>query len=433
LKTGSQTLPDAMDTEPAQQDDVNNVQAGTETSFLPVPSLIELTDNEKFRAPEGTVLDIEVRGERHPGRILFRLSDVSRAFGIPNIQNILHSANTTYERGKHYNTFWSGGVDNVYRSKTIFLTYLGLVRVLIVSRTPNADHFQQWAIGKLFTSQFGTREEREEMSAEVLNLEVNVLRDLLNRTNLFKFPAIYLVELGRVKDVGRSLSIPDGYMRDPEAIVAKFGRAEDLGNRLKQLQAEYGKVKNVQLRPMETAYVDVINGPKAEADIATFFSDSGWKPTWENLGGMTVRTEELSDGHMRIRNRKELAVIPQDRLDIVKRRYEFLRRVYAGAAEGSIREKTELEARLVAAEERAAAAEARVGSAEVRAAAEVTVVQKDLQLATRELSSQQTLAEERYRALEERGRLEVEIYKREIEIQKRENFILLSGRVYKAE
>jgi hypothetical protein len=316
-------------------------------------------------------------------------------------------------------------------SKLLYLTYLGLVRVLIVSRTPNADHFQQWAIRRLFTSQFGTREEREEISAEVLHVEVNVLRDLLNRTNLFKFPAIYLVELGRVKDVGRSLSLPEAYMKDPDAMVAKFGRSDDLGARLKQLQKEYGIVKNVCLRPIETAYVDSINGSKAESDIWTFFSDNEWKPRWDSMVGMVVRTEELRDGHLRVRDRRELVVIPRDRVDVVKRRYESLRTMYAGAAESSIRQKAELEAKL-------AAAEARAGAAEARAEAEVSLVQKDLSLASRELALHKAHAEERYRALEERARLEVEvakreadIQKREVEIHKRENYILMSGHVYK--
>ena len=66
-----------------------------------------------------------------------------------------------YERGLHFTTFTMVVNDHHSKSKnssknsvkSLFLTYHGLMRVLIVSRNKNAEKFSRWAITKLFAMQ----------------------------------------------------------------------------------------------------------------------------------------------------------------------------------------------------------------------------------------------------------------------------------------
>ena len=62
------------------------------------------------------------------------------------------------------------------REKSLFLTYTGLLRVLFVSRNKNAETFTIWATQKLFTMQMGSKEAKEILGTEVLNIKIENYR-----------------------------------------------------------------------------------------------------------------------------------------------------------------------------------------------------------------------------------------------------------------
>ena len=53
------------------------------------PPVLQLTDDEKFKAADGSPLSIEVRGERHHERIFFLAKDVAAAFNTPHLTDIV--------------------------------------------------------------------------------------------------------------------------------------------------------------------------------------------------------------------------------------------------------------------------------------------------------------------------------------------------------
>ena len=55
--------------------------------YPPVPEILELNDNEKFKDEYDNILDIEVRGERNVNHCYFRVKDISKCFEMPNLQN----------------------------------------------------------------------------------------------------------------------------------------------------------------------------------------------------------------------------------------------------------------------------------------------------------------------------------------------------------
>ena len=120
---------------------------------------LELEPHEKFHDTDGEILEIETRGRRHVDEIFFRVRDVMKVFDMPSLSHSLRDKTALYERGLHFTTFTvvncvDHNKNNTKKPvKSLFLTYHGLMRVLIVSRNKNAEKFSRWAITKLFAMQ----------------------------------------------------------------------------------------------------------------------------------------------------------------------------------------------------------------------------------------------------------------------------------------
>jgi hypothetical protein len=122
---------------------------------------------------------------------------------------------------------------------------------------------------------------------------------------------IYLFSLGTVANLRKTFNIiTEGNYNDND-IVVKYGRTEDLERRTSEHNNDYGKMENVELRLMMYSFVDSSYASDAETDIANFYTYSKYKYD--------------------IDGRNEMAIIPKDKLDIVKKEYEKIRKIYAGS------------------------------------------------------------------------------------------------------
>ena len=144
---------------------------------------MELEDEEKFHDTDGNILEIETRGERDVDKIFFRVRDVMKRFDMPNLKDALIHKEGGYEKGSHFKTFNTAvnyrqdkSFKSFKREKSLFLTYTGLLRVLFVSRNKNAETFTIWATQKLFTMQMGSKEAKEILGTEVLNIKIENYR-----------------------------------------------------------------------------------------------------------------------------------------------------------------------------------------------------------------------------------------------------------------
>ena len=174
------------------------------------------------------------------------MKDVSVGFEMPSLsRNIL--CFKAYERGLHYNTFKRETTLHSMESKNtnkqsktiLYLTYKGLLRVLFVSRNKHVDKFQDWAEEKLFTIQMGTRDQKVKLGAEVLNTSPRTLKAIFDK-HASTFPSIYLMMLGKVRDVRETFGIPAD--KPDDSTVYKFGFSEDLSRRVIELETEYSKL-----------------------------------------------------------------------------------------------------------------------------------------------------------------------------------------------
>jgi hypothetical protein len=119
----------------------------------PVPPVLHLNDNERFHDTDGNVLEIMTCGERHEDRIYFDMTDVSKAFEMPNLGRTICNKVSAYRRGFDYKVFITPkrSVSNhqftgVTTNKRTFLTYNGLLRVINVTRvvTISQECIKSW-------------------------------------------------------------------------------------------------------------------------------------------------------------------------------------------------------------------------------------------------------------------------------------------------
>jgi len=244
-----------------------------EEEELIAPEILDLEEEECFKDSEGNILQIEVRGERDRKKIFFKMADISKEFNAPNLRIVLLNKEK-FQKNIHYKNFTCNlGVTKGYtktasKKSFIFLTYKGLLRFLFVSRNPCAEAFQDWAEEKLFTMQMGKQEQKEELAAEVLNVNIRDLRAIF-RKHANNLPCIYLIKLGKVSDIRRTFKIPDSYSDD--CILYKYGFTEDLQTRLGQHSRKFDKLDDVQIDLQFFHFIDPKFTSKAENKLKNLF------------------------------------------------------------------------------------------------------------------------------------------------------------------
>ena len=231
---------------------------------------------------------------------------------MPNIKKIiLNPDKDGYSINEHYSFFTiqkrtSGDILN--SKKELFLTYEGIIRLLYVSRSKNAANFRNWATEKLFTIQMGTVENKEILGTNILNVNIESFRAVF-KSHASKFPCIYLLELGTVKNLRSifdiSLDINDNL------IIYKYGFTDNMERRLFEHNNDYGKLKNININLATFHIIDVKYTSEAENDLRQFFKNM--KKT------------------LNIDGRKELIAIDKDELKTVIREYKHIGMDYIGA------------------------------------------------------------------------------------------------------
>ena len=309
--------------------DKNNITNDeTNDKVIQEPQIIELTLEEKLKDTDGNIMNIEIRGERNYDKCYFRLEDIVKYFNISDsINKTIINTGSGYEKELDYCVFSVNQVINNYpntvkksgQQKRIFLTYNGLIRMLYVSRSKQALEFQKWASQILFTHQFGTKNQKDELVSKLLGVPCKMVRDVCKRS-ISPISCVYLFTLGKVKQLREQFKISDKY--EDDAIVVKYGRTENLEQRTGEHENDYGKMKGVDLKLRIYSYIDSAYVVDAENDLANFFKYANYKYNYPE--------------------RNELAIIPKDQISIVEKEYDKIRKIYAGNLKEIISEKEKL-------------------------------------------------------------------------------------------
>ena len=316
-----------IDIEDNIEDDNDNEEINviSQEQILEAPSILILEDHEKFRDYDGKIIEIETRGEKIQDKIYFKVKDVSIGFDLPNLNKVLLNTDRGYERNIDYITFNRSFTNDERDNKkpSLYLTYNGLLRVLYVSRNKNTKQFRKWAEEKLFTIQFGSKENKEELASELINVNVRTIRDVF-KSSVNSFPCIYLFELGKVSQLRDTFNISNNI--DDNMTIYKYGMTENMKDRILSHINDYGKIKNVNMNLKLFSYIDVKYKVNAEQDLRLFFNS------------INIKLE--LDGTGEAGNRNELIVINEKMYKMVEKHFKTVSNEYLGATK-EIQEKME--------------------------------------------------------------------------------------------
>ncbi len=283
------------------------------------PAIILLKDEEKFKDNDSNIIEIETRGERAVDKIYFKVKDVADGFEMPNLDKNIKDVKSAFIKNIHYIIFNCSETRNSGKkadkkqiaNQQVFLTYNGILRVLFGSHNNKADIFIKWATEKLFIIQMGTNEQKIKLR-DSLGVLPDAVKEVCKKSTS-PISCIYLFSLGTVSSLRKTFNINNTSINNfsDNDIVVKYGRTEDLERRTNEHNNDYGKLENVELRLMMYSFVDSSYASDAEMDIANFYNYSKYK--------------------YEVEGRNEMAIIPKDKMDIVKKEYEKIRKIYAGS------------------------------------------------------------------------------------------------------
>jgi hypothetical protein len=275
-------------------------------------NLIELTDEEAFRDTNDNPVNIEVRGVRTENGILFRAKDIGKYLGMDNLLIALRDKRGAYKKDIHWiklhqysdtvrsdlltsnllpndsanestkkmtsersdllrdesspNDSTNESTEKPIWSRT-YLTLAGLLKVIFSSTSANENIMQlhNWIIHLVFVHKFGSPTERMDL--------VETLTPYKKCLN--KLSGIYLIRIGKVKDLRKSMNISNDLYPDNKfdnACVFKFGRSDDIMTRFKQHCDRTGYGKYSDSISLEWF---VVIPPKlcsnAESDLSKYF------------------------------------------------------------------------------------------------------------------------------------------------------------------
>jgi hypothetical protein len=188
-----------------------------------------------------------------------------------------------------------------------------MLRVLYASRNKNATIFRKWATNKLFTIQMGTRDQKIKLGAEILNTSPRTLKAIFDK-HASTFPSIYLMMLGKVRELRETFGIPAD--KPDDSTVYKFGFSEDLARRVMELESEYSKLPGVTMQIATFQIIDVKYTSEAENEVR------------DTCSAFEVRLKKTTQGF------NELIVLDDKQLANLKKLYRRIGDEFAGATLG---------------------------------------------------------------------------------------------------
>jgi len=286
------------------------------------PLEIYLDDEEKFKDTNGNIIEIETRGEKQEDKIFFKVKDVMEGFNMNNLHSHIIDKNSGYNKNTDYKYFFNRvilrDIEKETIKKSLYLTYEGMLRVLFVSRNENATKFRKWATNKIFTIQMGSKDEKQKLGTQLLKVDLKTFKAVFD-SYASTFPCIYLLSLGKVKDLRDTFNISNDI--NDISTVYKYGFTEDLERRLREHTSEYGKMKNVDISLSIFHMVDNKYMSKAENDVKHLFN------VFDKSLNVDSSNETLN------KKRKELVVLNDKEYKQINEHYKLIGLKYIGSTQ----------------------------------------------------------------------------------------------------
>ena len=285
--------------------DENNIQLA--------PDIIYLDDSEKFKDENGVCVEIVTRGTRKADEIYFKVKDVSIGFKLERLEEIISNKQKHgYSENIHYKYFnCQKPIRDVNKTnkiknmkKELYLTYEGILRVLFASHSPNVKPFIKWATETLFIVQMGKPEQKQTLSASLLGLNTQTIKDVFN-SGSNKTPTVYLFNIGSANQLLKTNIYKD------DDILCKYGCTDDISRRTSEHERNFKKQYNVDITLLLYSIIDPQYIFDAETNIRQYF-----------------KSNKISSD-----DKSELIVINNKNITQIKQHYKMIQNSYIGRYE----------------------------------------------------------------------------------------------------
>lgn len=307
--------------------------------------ILTISDSEKFTDKNGNAFDIEIRGEHTLDGILFKAEDIANIFGMDNLIDTIFRKDKYVEnkhymilersshqrckdgseaesvKNKHYMILDSSPSqrledqpeDESTKNRRTFLSWGGLLKVLFTSKSGNSERQRMvnWIVKTMFIHQFGSESERNELATNL----TKSFRGLLNSK-----AGVYLVRIGKVKDLRESMTISKESHPDDNAYLYKFGKSNDCIRRFSEHTSKSGYGCYSNSISMNTfVFMDESKITKAENELHAYFNNL--KHTFTDTAG---------------KSHNELVVLTTIDLKQAKEKYDHLLAIHGNKNDSQI-------------------------------------------------------------------------------------------------
>jgi hypothetical protein len=240
---------------------------------------------------------------------------VADAFKLPNLNKAISNKTSNYIKGKDKDyvlftciiTKTSGGdtVVTNYESgkkakvgrrsppqKVMFLTYMGLLHVLFVSRNTTAHYFQSWAAQILFTAQMGSPDDKKRLSSTLLGFPADTAQQFFELI-MNELSSIYCFTLGTVGDSRDILQIPTKYADD--LIVIRPGESNDLNRRINDHWRKYEKKLGLTLSLKFFVLIKEEHRKDAEREVLEYAKQLGNSLKFDGERDLIIADKKILD------------------------------------------------------------------------------------------------------------------------------------------
>jgi hypothetical protein len=170
-----------------------------------------------------------------------------------------------------------------------------------VSRNKNATLFRKWATQKLFTIQMGSKEQKVKLGTDLCNIPLKTYKAIF-KSHTSNFPSIYLLSLGKVRDLRATFGIGDTIPDD--SVVYKYGFTRDFARRIGEHQQAYSKLPGVTVDVKWFQNIDIKYLSEAENEVEEECSAYGTRlhvPDYKELIALNDRQfEHMQKSYRRI-------------------------------------------------------------------------------------------------------------------------------------
>ena len=230
----------------------------------------------------------------------FDAVQLSNIFGLVSIENnILNTGNNIFD--------YKYMLCPRTKTKKLFLTYNGILKVLYSSKNNKTKPFTSWATKTLFTAHLGTPQSKTKLASSLLGIDLASVKKFLSASPS-ALSVIYFIFIGYVKDVREKFNLDEDL--DDNLMMCRYGYTDDLNIRIGQHKTKFGN----QIELLLFNIIDSSFLSKAENSLDKYFESM----------------DSLLDVKIKGNNETEVVVIEKTDIKNIKDQFELIGSKYEG-------------------------------------------------------------------------------------------------------